>query len=385
MLRRLHPDERGATAVLVGLLLPALLAAGALGVGVTALGAGERELQRSADAAALAGAARMPLADPGEIVGGVGGLLPDATDATTTAEAFCADNLADASMTQAFAAGPATCTAQTQPDSPSLLNTLLGDSGLLDATSLLDQLGLGGGLLDPTAIVPALAHPRVQVTATATYEPPLGRLAGAEQVGASAQATARRRIKNAVLVPVLDLNTSCPTGLLGGLIGALTGILDSTSGILGNILSDFDDLDGDLAALIGEDCTVDANPVLDMTGDEVFAALNDLKAPLDALGLPGTALVDSLLLDLRDVYDPDGDAPTQREVLEQAAASDEDVFVFLTGTAGATDIPVLDVVPAPAGAVQSWLADDDADLAGVFDLVTTVGEARGLFRASLVE
>lgn len=375
MLRRAHADERGATAVLVGLLLPTLLAAGALGVGVTALGAGERELQRSADAAALAGAARMPLADSGALT--ATGPLPHADGAADTAEAFCADNLAEARMTQAFGSGTPACDAEVEPDDPSLLSTLTGAvDDLADDASLLDELGLSGAAeLDPAAVAPALAHPRVRVADGDTYRPPLGGLLGADTVETTGEGVARRRIKNAVLVPVVDLEATCPED---GLLGALTGTL-------ADLLSDSTDLPPDVAEFVEDDCTVDANPVLDMTGDEVFDQLEGLEAPLDAAGLPGTEIVDGLMLDLRDVYDPDGDAPTQREVLDEAADGDEDVFVLVTGTTDATAIPILDAVHAPAGAVRDWLDDDAADIDGAYDVATTAAEGRGLFRASLVE
>lgn len=368
-----HADERGATAVLVGVLLPALLAASALGVSVAALSAGERELQRSADTGALAGAARMPLADSGALT--ATGPLPHADSTADTAEAFCDDNLADARMTQAFGSGTPACDAEVKADDPSLLNTLTGAvDDLTDKASLLNELGRSGeDALDPAAIAPALAHPRVRVAASDTYTPPLVELLDAEQADASAEGTARRRIKNAVLVPVVDLEATCD----GGLLGAVTGTLS-------DLLADSDDLPVDVADIV-DDCTVDANPVLDMTGDEVFDQLEGLKGPLDAAGLPGTEIVDALMLDLRDVYDPDGDAPTQREVLDEAADGNEDVFALVTGTTDDTAIPILDAVHAPAGAVRDWLDDDTANIDGAYDVATTTAEARGLFRASLIE
>lgn len=370
-----HADERCATAVLVGVLLPALLAASALGVSVAALGAGERELQRSADTGALAGAARMPLADSGELAATGTFELPNTGSAIDTAETFCADNLDDARMTHAFGSGAPTCEADVQPDDPSLLDTLTGAvNDLADDASLLDELGLSGeDELDPAAIAPALAHPRVRVVAGDTYTPPLVELLNAGEVDADAEGTARRRIKNAVLVPVVDLEAACDGGLLGVVTGSLA-----------DLLADSDDLPVDVADIV-DDCTVDANPVLDMTGDAVFDQLEDLKGPLDAAGLPGTELVDALMLDLRDVYDPDGDAPTQREVLEEAVDGNEDVFVLVTGATDATAIPILDAVHAPAGAVRDWLEDDAASIDGVYDVATTTAEARGLFRATLVE
>lgn len=362
---RVHTDERGASAVLVGLVLPVLLAASALGVGLYVLGGGERELQRAADAGALAAAARMPLADPNAASPWPG----EGNDPAAIACQIVESNLVDASLTSAFAPGHPTCEdGSVQVSFPrNALGRIISDPRSWDddedggcvrqQDGLESSLpGVVGDTVDLSRLAPALTGSFATVQIDGTLEPPMAELVGVaatdqaqpavDGVDVSVCATARRRFKNAVLLPVADC-------------GALGGVMP--------------------------DCEVDANPALDQTGDQAFGALEDVREQLDARGLPGGDVIELLLQDLQDIYDPEGNPPTQREVLEAALADDEDILVVVGGTAGATRIPVLDVYPAASSALRDKLLENpDPSMSDLAELAEQGASGRGLFRASLV-
>lgn len=361
---RVHTDERGASAVLVGLVLPVLLAASALGVGLYVLGGGERELQRAADAGALAAAARMPLADPDAASPWPG----EGSDPAAIACQIVESNLVDAALTSAFARGRPTCEdGSVQVSFPrNALGRLISDPrswGDDEGRCVREEDQIGstlpdvvGDTVDLSRLAPALTGSFVTVQIDGTLEPPMAELVGVaatdqakpadDGVDVSVCATARRRFKNAVLLPVADC------GALGGVI---------------------------------PDCEVDANPALDQTGDQAFGALEDVREQLDARGLPGGDVIELLLQDLRDIYDPEGNPPTQREVLEAALADDEDILVVVGGTAGATRIPILDVYPAASSALRDKLLENpNPSMSDLAELAEQGASGRGLFRASLV-
>jgi hypothetical protein len=182
-------------------------------------------------------------------------------------------------------------------------------------------------------------------------------------------------LKNALLLPVLDLGGACAvTGLLG-LVTTVTGPLSSVVATAPDI--------GTVAARLSR-CEVDANPVLDANTATMFAGLTATGQRLDALGLPGTPIATSLVRDLRDLAQPAGAAgPTQRELLAAAAQRDEHVLVVMTGLTATTAIPILDVFPVLAADLMGRDLSR-LTLADLFGMTTATAQARGLFRASLV-
>jgi hypothetical protein len=363
---RFSADD-GATTVLVALTLPVLLALAATGFATAVLAGGERELQRAADAGALAAAARLPLTDPASAAD----LLPAVTDVRSVACAVTGDNLGAAALTLAFAAAPA-CEVALEPDDPSLLAELqAAHPALQDAASLLAPLGLS-----PSALVPAVATPRLRVRASDAFSPPLLQLVAPDRDGVDlvASSLARRRLKNAVLVPILEVPGTCPVTLETDL-GSVTVDVD-----LDVHVADATSI-SDLASAI-TDCRIDLNPVLAESGAHVFDALVEVGARLDELGLPGSRVVDALLLDLRDLYDPTSPAATQNEVLANAVTVDDDVLVILVGVTDATAVPVLDAMPILARDLAGLL-DGDPTVEELLTAGRALSEAQGIFRASL--
>lgn len=377
---RVHGDERGATAVLVALLLPALLTLSAVAFGTLSMAGGERELQRAADAGALATASRLPLVDVTSAPG-LGDLKPGLGQITGDVCTVVEDNVASAPMHRAFGSN-VTCSTEHRPFGAQLsdalqagLSVLPGNGGNLDP--LLDSFNL-------PALLPGVATPYVEVTVGSDLDPPMRALVSpGEDVELQATAVARRRIKNAVLVPAVESSVIC----------RVSGLLGSSDVPLGDLL-------GNLTLLNNvRECRTDPNQTLAIprepaleTLDEVADTVEDIPA-LSALA----PLVRELRFDVADVYNPptDGAVPTQHEVIEAAAADDEDVLVILAnpvagsggllqGLIGASAVPILDVVAVPA----STLADCDLDSGEpCVTLEDAVGlsQGQGLFRASLVE
>lgn len=363
--------EDGAATVVVALVLPFLLALAGSGFSVLVLAGAQRELQSGADAAALAAAAGLPVSDPSALPRR---LLPPTVDAATIACDVAAQNLSIAPMTAAFA-GSRSCAdgvrVELQPDDPSLLDALESNALALESTA---SLAAVTGLAPPT-LLPAVATPRVSVDVDGRYDPPMLQLVAPERDGVDlhTSALARRRLKNAVLLPVLALPGSCTTTVETEL-GPVTVEVDLSVHVSASVSL------ADLAARLG-DCRVDLNPVLDESGAEVFTRMQDAGRRLDELGLPGTRVVDALLFDLRDVYDPRGAAPTQRELLD-AADPREGVLVLLVGATQATQIPVLDAVTVLAEDLER-LATGRPRVHEVLAAGRSLAEARGVFRASL--
>lgn len=394
--QRVHTDERGATAVLVGVLLPVLLAVSALGVGTLAVSGGERELQRAADAAALGTASRLPVVDVGSAPG-LADLKPGLGLIDGAGCAIVDDNLARAPMTRAFG-GDTTCSAEVQPFGLQLSQAL--QAGL-------DVLPNHRGNLDPLlrnvnipALLPGIATPYVEVTARNEYDAPLrGLISPGQPVEIEATAVARRRIKNAVLVPATDASVVCD-GTKRTLLLLKQSFTDET---LGTVLDLLEDVSlGLLSSVTVDECTFDANQTLEIPRDpalETLDQLADVVESTDELELIAPAIRE-LRLDLADVYDPPtgGDVPTQQDLIDAAAADEEDVLVILanpisggggllSGLIGASAVPILDVAAVPA----SCLADGELTVEHLVSVddsnpcVRAIPQGRGLFRATLVE
>lgn len=377
-MQRAHTDERGAVAVLVGVLLPMLLGMSALGFATLTMAGGERELQRAADAGALSAASRLELASLTGIVDPtVSDLLPAVADVQSVGCGVAEDNLAAAALTSGFA-DTVTCSVKPATFRDNLATVL--DQGLgLVPTEALDALNQ---VVDVPALLPAIATPYVEVTTGSDLDPPLrGLLSPTAPGDMEVSALARRRLKNAVLAPVVDVNgvpvvddtTFCSGTLLGvPFTDPLSDILD------------------DLTKLGGLDsCRFNPNQPLGIPRDPVLDALDDLANALPTELAPAADAIRELRTDFYDLYNPpDGsDAPTQWDIIDAAASNNEDVLVILadqstassllSGLIGASRVPVLDAVIVPAVDLANGTVD-------VNDELTDVAAARGIFRATLV-
>jgi hypothetical protein len=370
-------DERGAVTVIVAALLPVLLLVSAFGMDALAVSAGEREHQRAADLGALTAAAAIPLVNLSALPPG-GGAWPAAADAATLGCTVARDLLDDSPATRAWRQAPSGCVITFEPDDPDLLTLVNGAvGGVVAASSVLAALGASTAEL-AASLVPAVAAPRARAWMDSALQPPLTGLTGTALASPDIEqeAVARRRLKNALLLPVLQLDGACAAT---GLLGAVTTVTGPLSGILASAPTV-----GAVATQL-RGCEVDANPALAANAATLFGGLTAAGARLDGLGLPGTPIATSLVRDLRDLADPSGAAgPTQGELLAAAAQRDEHVLVVMTGVTSATGIPILDVFPV--------LADDlmgrdlsRLQLADLFGLMAVTTQARGLFRATLVQ
>src|SRR5439155_10643603 len=153
-------DERGAVLVLTAFLVPALIALGALSIGITSLWAEHDDVQRAVDLGALAGAADTPTLDAASMaatfpaaIGGIVSSTPvgSALDPTRWDERPCAvtaQQLASgrSTMVNAFKTADGTCTKEWQFESPFLAAAYACSLNVLDVAScsskLTTQLGV---------------------------------------------------------------------------------------------------------------------------------------------------------------------------------------------------------------------------------------------------
>ena len=413
--RGFHGGEEGATAVLLAILLVGVL----VPLSVAALSAYVRtgtidEVQRSADVGALAGARVIPLGDPEFIrtylnaISSGSSQLPSFGGPDPLAEASARARIAlleDSSLGGDFTdVDAAQCEATYTADSG-----VLGDLGaclqtLADPVTVVPEVTLEVGLpgfpvplpvpsLPPLplptplptlgetyeiaiqgqeianllyhqlgSVLPALLKPGVQVSLQRTFEGvPLDPAGETEE---TRTATARRRFKNVVVVPIAepDYLVEVPGG---------SGIdVDGD----GDYEIRFDS--GTLVELDG--ATIDLNPALDASWDELSSLVATVSDETDALlaeignppALPGGTIplgiddgitielpgitgdidlqvsavtpppidfdcqlgIKRLLDDLDDIFSPGaGDPPTQQEIVEEAAATGTMVYAFVVG------------------------------------------------------
>ncbi|HEX2053410.1 MAG TPA: hypothetical protein VHJ78_06770, partial [Actinomycetota bacterium] len=276
-------DERGAVLVIVALVMSVLLTLSAGGIMLFSLYGSQREMQKAADQAALAGAAAMPVLNPGQTLSNLPmntaydltddvGLdvplkgLSNVPDPRAVACAYGTRLLeADsAKLVEKFGVGPSGLPSSYCASSPwsdvrvnpslnslstplsqcvntltsqinSLTNQLLAGRNSL-VGNLLALLGLGMTGAQVTALVdstvarlngiltsvqnleslsPALLTPEMRVRVTDKVKPPLiGMVTGGDGVQMQVEATAKRRLKNAIVLPNTpalvntDLNTA---------------------------------------------------------------------------------------------------------------------------------------------------------------------------------
>lgn len=258
-------DERGAVLIIVALVMSALLTLSAGGIMLFTLYGGQREMQKAADQAALAGAAGLPLLRPGvalgslplntayELTDDVGLDVPlkslnNVPDPRAVACAYGAAGLASdsAHLVNKFGSAPTPasssyCAASPWNDAriiPALnslstplsacvnglttsingvinqLTTSLNNllclplvCNLADVTKTVnDTIARLQGVLTSVqnleALSPALLTPEMTVSVKSGVKPPmLSMITGADGVQMTVQSVAERRLKNAVVLP----------------------------------------------------------------------------------------------------------------------------------------------------------------------------------------
>ena len=434
---RMHREE-GAVITIVAIVLPVLLLLSAAGVSGFTLFASHRELQRAADQAALAGGAALPPFDPNVVVDDPTYPIPgteavydnlDELGLTPPPPPKMSDIIPDpraiACAYGSNALGSESAALMSSIEDQGSFEVPLNDAGEplhtacedirvypriepnphnttpVECTNrLVQQVAADHGLFDPddpsdptivqqtidaivkmplNHVLPAAFTPRFQVTVYSQVNPPLlSLITGSDGMQIGARAVAYRRIKNAVVVPILP---ATKTQIDLGLIDPIEAMTDP----------------------------VNLNLALARSQRKLIEAIDDADNRLDrvmgALGLPCQHLLHNLRQDLRDIYDPPtGEAPTAREIVdatitaaENTASRTGEAFpdpdnpdslagdaVLLIGVTvdefmnpiSALQIPILDA----ALVVMDEVADGDYRAA-----VVSAANARGAWRASLVE
>lgn len=436
-------DEKGAVLVIVAIVMTALLTLSAGGILVFTLYGAHREMQKAADQAALAGAAALPLLRPGvaleslnmnpvyALTDDVGldvplkSLVSGVPDPRAVACAYGTNNLENSSARlitiygsagDPFAGGTYCQNApwsdgRIHPAVNGLATPLTGCINSLTSslTGLISQLQgalnlplLGGilgninatidqvtGVLNAVknleALSPALLTPEMTVKVRSGVTPPLMSLiTGGNGIQMEVEATAARRLKNAVVLP----NTPGLTGV------SLNTALAATKPTIMNALN----------------------------GPGAASLNSQLNTLMSGLGLSGCQnLLSSsskLVQDIDDIYNPpaSGPAPSGRDLIngalvaaqQSAAGAGQNinnlageavlvirqgptpsslssllgpVFTLLGPVLGvplSTQIPALDVVAVAAHNLE------DGNISNP-DLISDLAAARGLFTATLVK
>lgn len=424
-LRKKVRDERGSVLVLTGVVLPLLLLTTAGGVaGFTLLGA-HRELQRAADQASAATAAAMPPTDPGVFSEDAPFPLPGTDPVFELAEQGGLDaprmgDLAPDPRAVGCAYGEAGMSSGsarlvTAYEEPAGMTPPVNDGGdprstVCDDGRLYPALQRNPDNATPTEcanrlvrqvssdreriqeliaplvrmpldhLLPAAFTPHAHMEIFSHQAPPLlslikgadGRPLGSRTI--RAESTAYRRIKNAVVVPILPEQQA---RIELGLTDPITVITDPVN--LNNALRQ------QQAPLIGAIHNVDS--LLDET--------------MGTLGLPCRHLLHNLERDLRDIYDPpSGPAPSALDLVDAAVLAQQqaasrlgaaepdpddpsslagEAFFLIgvsTGPVSELQIPILDA----ALVVMAEQAEGDLRAS-----VISASNAQGVFRATVVD
>ncbi|MPZ70417.1 MAG: hypothetical protein GEU71_12950 [Actinobacteria bacterium] len=212
------------------------------------------------------------------------------------------------------------------------------------------------------SVLPALLKPGVQVTLQRTFEgAPLDPAGETEEARA---ATARRRFKNVVVVPIVepDYVVESPGGsgidvdgdgdyeiqFDGGTVVEIDGAtidlnpaLDASWGELSSLVSTMSDEIDALLAGIGNPPAVPGGTVTLDVDDGITIDLPGVTGEIDVqvsavtpppIGFDCQLEIKRLLDDLDDIYSPGaGDPPTQQEIIEEAAATGTMVYAFIVG------------------------------------------------------
>lgn len=384
-------DEQGAVAVIMALLVSVLVAASVFGANSAALMAVRRETQRAADLSALDAAASLPLVgilDSGKpqssACNRAGDLLTDLKAPLgadlATAETPTCDNggvtveartdmpLIDTAITTADdaiatlrqAVADALAAAGLDPAS-NVCDPLVAPTLDLWLTTLTDvECSTLQGALDglPHNLAPAVLTPRVRVTVEGTYHVPvpLPTFGGDRAVGAEAEA--RRRFKNLVVVPPVRGDT-------------LTGLLEPvTGGLVDGVPMPLDEVNLNPTLASVRD---DLLPLLHQASDELEAAVNPYLPPEYQFSLDG------LVSDVADLYDPPTTAtpPSPLDVAAEAVQRGEPVVLLRLFRMPVLGIPALDVTAA----YLDRISEDTFQAVPI--PASQLSSAQGLFGASL--
>jgi Flp pilus assembly protein TadG len=351
LVRRSHlKDDRGAIAVLAAILIVGLLIPlSALAMTTHVREGAAAELQRAAEAGALAGAASIPLGNVTFLNSYLSGLplngffIPGTPDPLTVACDQARKAIqADGDMNDAFSPNGTTlpanfCTAEYLPDATFLskLGSCLGLSSLLPIVNTTKN------------VLPALLHGGVKVTLKRSVKGPMDGLLGGGATEQKGEAAAKRRFKNAVMLPLVSLN------ILG------IPILPAA--------------------------TVDLNPYMGTAVDASLALVSSLDGLVGTL-LPSCSGVLGLLSDdLGDLVNPTSGTQTVGDVLNDAFAAGDEIMVLRFPTSLPLVAPFFDFVPAclsklANGHIQATFKDFSS--ASAFTGCAT--NTPGGFRASLV-
>lgn len=410
--------EDGSVLILAGIVLPLLLVLTAGGVaGFSLLGA-HRELQRAADQAATAVAAAIPPVDPGVLAESAPFPLP-ATDAVyDLAEeagvdaprmgevapdprmvgcAYAAEGLSSDSSRLAAAfeepggfTPPRSTVCEDERLYPALQRNPDTSSPVGCANRLVRQIASDRpriqALINPLVrlpldrLLPAAFTPNAHMQVLSHQAPPLLSLikdADGNPLGSrtiQAEATAYRRIKNAVVVPIVPEQQA----------QIELGLTDPIS-----VMTD----------------PVNLNDALRQQQAPLISAIHNVDSSLDStmgtLGLPCRHMLHNLEQDLRDIYDPpSGPAPSALDIVDAAVTAQGraasrigaarpdpsdptslagEAFYLIgvsTGPLSALQIPILDA----ALVVMNEQADGDYRAS-----LVSAANARGVFRATLVD
>ena len=357
MLRHLVRARRddGAVAVLYAIVLVAIILP-LFAVGTTALvrSTTNGELQRAADAGALAGAAAIPFGDVNFARNFLSATAGGWTDRRLRDLGldYTADDPLDVACTQvamANAGDPheighrfATSTSchASYVSSPDVL-TQLEDcaNGLARVPTAVPGVpGLpstGSVTPDLSPLLPALLYPGVRVQMSWHVTGPFDNLVNASGATESVTAVAHRRFKNMVVVPEVGL----PTG-----------------------------------------DTINLNPLVGNVRNAAMDALTETGQLLSSNPLTAecATVLDGANNDILDAIDPPGGGPTAQQVIDDAIASNSPMVVarVISGVEG-LDVPYLDFVPVCAQEVGGRYVGHLGDFGAC------AIDAPGGFRASL--
>lgn len=428
-LRETLSSDRGGALVIVALVLPILVLLAAGGVASFSLYATEGEMQTAADQSALAGAASLPPVDPSLLTSStlfplpgtdtlyslspvalprIGELIPDPRAVSC---AVGADALSPQSAALVSSLGdPSAFTVPTEPGGgarttvcsdnrvyPTIQpnpNTSTAVDCANELVSKVANLNLPSGIGGPIStiqstvnsvakinlnhLLPAAFTPRMHVDVYSWVQPPLLSMF-TDNTGATmhTSATAVRRIKNAIVVPIvpaqklrIDLGVARPVEVITDPVNLNNAIRTPQKPLL----------------------------------DAIDEADNRLNAVMSSQGLPCHNLLHNTRQDLRDIYDPPtGPAPSALDIAQttvdsaKSAASrtgipspDVNNPTSLAGEAVLLIGVTTDALGRPVAATQIPILDStlvvlSKTATGDFKAATiSAANAWGVFRSSLV-
>lgn len=433
-------DEQGAVLIVVALVMSALLILTAGGIVSFTLYGANRELQRAADQAALAGAAALPPLNPGVVANNfpvvpgldtaynlagnaglniprLGSLVPDPR---AVACSYGHDSLSPGSarLINSFGAapaspGPTVCAQSPWNDNriiPTLVstdlaacvqnlvgaitarvNTLLGPVsgllGVLGVTAVVNQVlaPVNGLVADLERLAPAVLTPKMTVQVRSAVNPPLFSIAsGGNGIQMTVTATAQRRLKNAVVVPTtpgvpltgLNFNTE----LLSQTRGVAMSTLDQVNTQLNNLMSQFPATAGcqNVLSQVRTDIGDIYNPPSSGVGQDLINAA--VAATQSAAGRAGVTTGQLA----GEAFYVIGAGPTPSTLASLVGPLSLLVQPLLAPLLNATQIPTLDVAIiaahnlAPGSLISGGKVDPTK-------LISDAVQARGLFQATLVK